>query len=216
MCLQRYLSRDELESFEQNVHQELSEASSISQAHFVKMIFQLHLLIDSVAHAAGVPTDGGEPLWIRPDLVLGMDTVEKAGAFLCGLARSIRQRSKEGPDRTDSSVILAARRFIQENYMVDLNLTMLAEKYNYNPSYFSELFKAKVGKTFIQYVTEVRMSEAVSLLEHTSLSLWDIAELTGFSNASYFSSKFKRMYGIAPSEFRQQPPEKFISEKPKK
>ena len=50
--------------------------------------------------------------------------------------------------------------------------------------------------------TVVRMKQAVHLLEETNLSLWDIAELTGFSNASYFSSKFKRVYGITPSEFR--------------
>ncbi|MNW13534.1 HTH-type transcriptional regulator GadW [compost metagenome] len=60
------------------------------------------------------------------------------------------------------------------------------------------------------------MAQAVRLLEHTTLSLWDIAELTGFSNASYFSSKFKRVYGTAPSEFRQQQPEKFNSKVPKK
>ncbi|MNL69635.1 HTH-type transcriptional regulator YesS [compost metagenome] len=100
--------------------------------------------------------------------------------------------------------------------MYDLHLTMLAERFNYNSSYFSELFKAKFGKAFIQYVTEVRMAQAVHLLEETSLNLWDIAELTGFSNASYFSSKFKKIYGMAPSDFRLQSPEKFNSEKPKK
>lgn len=216
MRMQRYLQRGEMEQFEQTVHQELNDAFYISQARFVKMIFQLYLLLESEAHTAGVAQESGGQLWLRPDLVLELNNVEKAHRFLCGLAQTIRKTAKDGAEQTESSVIHAAQQYIRQNYMYDLNLTMLAEKFNYNASYFSELFKAKVGKTFIQYLTEVRMTEAVTLLEQTTLGLWDIAELTGFSNASYFSSKFKRMYGIAPSDFRQRPPEKFISKHPKK
>ncbi|OXM84483.1 response regulator [Paenibacillus rigui] len=214
--LQRYLARRELDLFGQTVMQELTEAFYVSQTHFVKMIFQLCLLLDSAAQAAGVPFDHGQQLWLRPDFVLGLDSVEKAQLFVTGLGRTLIQMTGDHPDQAETSVIQAAQQFINENYMYDLNLTMLADKYNYNTSYFSELFKAKVGKTFIQYLTDVRMNRAVSLLNSTSLGLWDIAELTGFSNASYFSSRFKRMYGISPSDFRQKPPEKFISEEPKK
>ncbi|MNJ78728.1 Exoenzyme S synthesis regulatory protein ExsA [compost metagenome] len=59
------------------------------------------------------------------------------------------------------------------------------------------------------------MAHAIQMLKNTTLSLWDIAELTGFSNASYFSSKFKRMYGMTPSEYRQHSSEKIDSEFPK-
>ncbi|MFB5760764.1 response regulator transcription factor [Paenibacillus medicaginis] len=114
------------------------------------------------------------------------------------------------------SLMDAVQQYIDDNYMFDLNLTMIAERFNYNPSYFSEMFKAKAGKTFIQYLTDIRMVHAARLLEETKLGLWEIAELTGFSNASYFSTKFKRMYGMSPSEYRQRQPEKFKSEEPKK
>ena len=142
--------------------------------------------------------------------------MEKAVRFLNRLALKIVHRLKSESGEADSSLIKAAQKFIDENYMYDLNLTMIAEKFNYNPSYFSEMFKSKVGKSFIQYVNEVRMEHAVRLLEETTLSLWDIAELTGFSNASYFSSKFKRMYGMTPSDYRQRASVKFESENPKK
>src|SRR5690606_7009446 len=98
--------------------------------------------------------------------------------------RSLKQRQEDD----EQSQISAARQYIDDNYMYDLTLTMIAAKFNYNPSYFSELFKEKIGKTFIQYVTEVRMDHARRLLEDTALGLWDIAEFTGFSNPSYFSS----------------------------
>jgi two-component system response regulator YesN len=212
----RYLSRGEREAFEQAVRRELQEAIGMSKARFYKVIFQLYLAIESVAYDARVPLESGDQLWLRPEIALSFDSAEKAVRFLNRLALKIVHRLKSESGEADSSLIKAAQKFIDENYMYDLNLTMIAEKFNYNPSYFSEMFKSKVGKSFIQYVNEVRMEHAVRLLEETTLSLWDIAELTGFSNASYFSSKFKRMYGMTPSDYRQRASVKFESENPKK
>ncbi|MBD0382967.1 response regulator transcription factor [Paenibacillus sedimenti] len=141
----------------------------------------------------------------------------KAQQFLYKLAHKIVRGSENNPAEAEQSIIQAAEQYIHDNYMYDINLTMLAERFNYNSSYFSEMFKAKAGKTFIQYITDVRMAKAVQLLEETMLSLWDIAELTGFTNASYFSSKFKRLYGMPPSEYRlRKEPEKFDNQEPKK
>ncbi|CAM3844941.1 response regulator [Cohnella lubricantis] len=129
--------------------------------------------------------------------------------------QAARQRNNE-PEDGELSLIEAVRRYIDDNYMSDLNLTEIAERFNYNPSYFSEMFKNKVGRTFIQYLTDARMAQAVRLLEGTQLNLWDIAELTGFSNASYFSSKFKKRFGMTPSDYRQKASGKFDNEVPKK
>ncbi|SFM02801.1 two-component system, response regulator YesN [Paenibacillus sp. 1_12] len=214
--IQRQLARGELELFTQTVHKELTEAFVESQVQFVKLVLQLYLLLDSMAYTAGVQLDTGEQLWVRPDMVLALDTIDKAQSFLAHLGEKIDHKTKADMEDPEQSMIQAALQFIDSNYMYEINLTMLADRFSYNSSYFSELFKSKVGKTFIQYVTEVRMAQAMRLLVDTPLSLWDIAELTGFSNASYFSSKFKRMYGMTPSDFRQSPPEKFNNELPKK
>jgi two-component system response regulator YesN len=214
--IQRYLIRGELESFEQVIHEELNHAFFESQAHFIKLIFQIYLLLDSMAYAAEVILDGEEQLWVRPERVLGLETVDKASDFLVRLGRKVHFKSKKEADDLELSMTRTAQKFIGENYMYDLDLTTLAERYNYSPTYFSELFKAKVGKTFIQYLTEVRMAHVVRLLQETALNLWDIAELTGFNNVSYFSAKFKRMYGMSPSDFRQRSSEKIDNEMPKK
>jgi two-component system response regulator YesN len=200
--IRRCLARGEWDAFAQAVQGELRRAFRESRVHAVKMLFQLYFLLDAAAEASGVPLDSGEQLWVRPDMALGLDTAEKAAAFLLKIGRKICDKAKADAKDPDPSLMQAVLRFIEDNHMEDLNLTALAERFNYNPSYFSELFKAKVGKTFIQHLTEVRMARAVRLLEETRLTLWDIAELTGFSNAGYFSARFKRMYGITPSEYR--------------
>ncbi|RTE05455.1 response regulator transcription factor [Paenibacillus whitsoniae] len=205
------LLKGDMAAFQRTVRQELEKAFGVSQAYFVKIIFRLYLGIEAAAHESGVELDRKDELWMRPDLVLGFHTVERAEQFLVEMAQRIQRRTSE------ESGFQAVKQFIDSHYMYELNLTLLAERFNYYPSYFSELFKAKVGVTFIQYLNDVRMTHAVRLLEETALSLWDIAELTGFANASYFSSKFKKQYGLSPSEYRaQRKNEKSDSELPKK
>ncbi|MHA6485101.1 response regulator [Paenibacillus sp. strain BS8-2] len=214
--LQRVLKKAELESFGRIVEELLVQAQRYSKTAFVKTIFRLQLAVESFAEQAGSPLEGRDALWLRPDVALQLRTPELALAHIRKLAASVISRLCERGEDAELSVIEASRVYIDENYMYELNLTSLAEKFNYNPSYFSELFKAKTGKTFIQYVSDVRMGHAAKLLHETSLGLWDISELTGFSNPSYFSSRFKRMYGMSPSEYRQRPSEKNDSELPKK
>ncbi|CAI6035924.1 response regulator transcription factor [Cohnella sp. JJ-181] len=215
---ERYLERGELEAFERAIRQPLEEAFAASQAGFVKVIFQLYLQLESRANESRIALDHAEQLWLRPEMALALDSADKAGLFLARIAEKVARQHRNEAEENDHALIDAVLRYIGENYMTDLNLTDLAERFNYNPSYFSEMFKSKVGKTFIQYITDARMAQAIRLLEGTQLGLWDIAELTGFSNASYFSSKFKRMYGVTPSDYRQRASAtgKIDSEVPKK
>lgn len=215
--IRKCLQKGDTEDFVSSVRRELSYAFGKSQAHFVKAIFQLYLVVEAAVHESGARLDAKDALWIRPELALELSSVGKAEQFFREAAEQLLARTKEEPEDSDKKLFQAVRQFIDGHYMYDLTLTMLAERFSYHPSYFSELFKSKMGKTFVQYVTEVRMGQATRLLEETSLSLWDIAELTGFANASYFSSKFKKQYGVSPSEYRQKTAhEKIDSEQPKK
>ena len=87
--LQRYLARGELAAFEQAIHKELKAAFAASQARFVKLIFQLYLMLDTLAFTAGIILDSTEQLWIRPEQVWGFDTAAKAQQFLNKLAHKI-------------------------------------------------------------------------------------------------------------------------------
>ncbi|MBD2845686.1 response regulator [Paenibacillus sp. IB182496] len=200
--MRRLLQRGELERYNEAVLQELRAAAARSRGHLVKTILQLYLVLDAEATAAHVRPGSGEQLWVRPEMALALDTPDKGARFLAALARRIAEERRAEAGGDEQFQIGEALQYLEDNYMYDLNLPMLAERFNYHPTYFSELFKARTGKTFIQALTEVRMKHARQLLRQTELGLWDIAELTGFSNASYFSAKFKKMFGVSPSEFR--------------
>ncbi len=204
--IERYLAKGEYAAFDQAVRPILQLAFTGPAASRVKVIFQLYLALESAASDLLIRIESAEQLWIRPELAYSLDSVDKAYSYLTGIARKIARQREEGTDAADVNLIESVRRYIDDHYASDLNLSDMAARFNYHPSYFSELFKKRVGRTFIQYLTDVRMTQAIRLLEETQLSLWDIAELTGFSNASYFSSKFKKIYGVSPSDYRERLP----------
>jgi len=93
--------------------------------------------------------------------------------------------------------------FIDANYMGTVSADKMASMCNMSYSYFSRFFKASIGKTFSEYLTYVRVTEAEKLLVSTDKNVSQIAVETGFSNASYFITQFKKLKHMTPKKFQQ-------------
>lgn len=81
-------------------------------------------------------------------------------------------------------------------------LSYFAEKYGYNISYFSQLFKKVVGTSFAEYFIMLKMDKAKLLINSTSSSLQDIASSVGYDDYYHFSKMFKKYTKYSPTEFR--------------
>ncbi len=92
--------------------------------------------------------------------------------------------------------------YIHLHYSQPLTLTILAEHLNWNPSYLSHIFKRQIGRSFIEYLHELRIGMASSLLLTTKLTVSEIALEVGFDNFRTFSRVFKEQKGVSPKEFR--------------
>lgn len=103
-----------------------------------------------------------------------------------------------------SKNICLAVEYIHSHYKEQISLEQVADQVYLNPEYFSRAFKAEVGQTFVNYLTDVRLKASVQLLEHTALRVQDIAQQVGYYNASYFSTTFKKKYGMSPYEYRRK------------
>ena len=102
-----------------------------------------------------------------------------------------------------TDLILKAKMFIDQHYDDPmLNLTVIADVVNLNPSYFSNLFSHTMGRTFIEYLTGIRIEKAKTLLRSSGMSTSEIAFAVGYSDSNYFTKVFKKITSESPRSFR--------------
>ena len=85
----------------------------------------------------------------------------------------------------------------------DLNLDMVAADLGTNRARINACLKEESGLTFTAYINKLRLTEAARLLLHKETSIAEIADEVGYSNASYFTTVFKKEYACTPGEFRR-------------
>ena len=103
-----------------------------------------------------------------------------------------------------------ALQFIDKNLDANLSLETISKVAFYSPYHFHRIFKAIIGETLNVYITRKRIEKTASILmRKREASITDLAYQFGFSSNSAFTKAFKKFYGISPSEFRKQTPDKF-------
>ena len=94
-------------------------------------------------------------------------------------------------------------KYVKENCREDISLSTISGIANLAPQSFCRLFKKKVKKNFIQYLNEVRVSNACKLLMESDLSAAEIAYECGYKTVSNFNKLFKKITGVAPKEYKK-------------
>ena len=97
--------------------------------------------------------------------------------------------------------------YMKQNYG-DSGLTVeqIAEQAGLSASRFSVLFRQETGQTVNDYLTEIRISQAIFLLENSSCKIYEIAELVGYKSSQYFGQVFQQKTGYKPLHFRKKKP----------
>ncbi len=93
--------------------------------------------------------------------------------------------------------------FVYKNYPYKLVFSEIAKSENLNMYYLSHLFQQIVGNSFRNFVSTVRVEISERLLLATNLSISQIAQAVGFSNAKYYIKNFEMWFGSHPKEYRE-------------
>lgn len=105
--------------------------------------------------------------------------------------------------RRYSDIIEIAKDQIRKTYMSDeISLNTIAAEVGMSPSYFSSIFSKEMGKTFVEYLTEIRMDRAKELLMCSSMKTSEIGYEVGYKDPHYFSYIFKKTQNCTPKKFR--------------
>ena len=93
--------------------------------------------------------------------------------------------------------------YLQSSYSQKITVEKLAEEFHTNRTSLLNDFKKYTGQSVNQYLIQLRLTMASTLLRDTELSVEEICERTGFSDISYFSKVFKKKLNHTPSKYRK-------------
>ena len=82
-----------------------------------------------------------------------------------------------------------------------ISLQELADQVHLSREVCCRLFKKMTGKTITGYLEEYRVNKSLPLVQSCQYSMIQIADMTGFSNASRFARAFRRQFGCNPGEY---------------
>jgi AraC-like DNA-binding protein len=113
------------------------------------------------------------------------------------------QQTELGGDLAPA-VLRTAQARMRDEFACDLDMRQLARELNVSYSWFRHAFVQQTGFSPHQYLVELRLAHARSLLAQSSLKIKEIATQSGFPDEHYFSRHFKAKAGLTANEWRLQ------------
>ena len=109
-----------------------------------------------------------------------------------------------GQNGKQSKYVLDALDYMNQHYGDSkLTVTHIATSLNLSEGHLSHLFKKETGYTINNYLTRYRIQSAMKLLQNYHYKVYEVGEMVGYKDMTYFSSLFKKIVGVTPSAYQQ-------------
>ncbi|MGG1516604.1 helix-turn-helix domain-containing protein [Paenibacillus oryzisoli] len=123
--------------------------------------------------------------------------------WLGPIVQIVTDKEQLGKFKVDTKLQDKINQFIEANLGNQLSLDLVAEHLNISSNYVSKLFKTVNGKTFTEYVTDLRLKRALVMLMEERLPVQDISSQLGYNSTHYFIRIFKEKYGHTPKQYQK-------------
>ena len=93
--------------------------------------------------------------------------------------------------------------YIEANLLNDLSLNDIAHQSNYSKTHMSRMFNKIVGVSLTEYINRRRLTNTALMLKDTDKPIEYISDIYRFGSSKYFSTMFRKEFGISPSMYRR-------------
>ncbi|MCQ6559382.1 response regulator [Paenibacillus mendelii] len=197
--LGEYLATGQTEAFDSVWRLLIAEPMRLESVHaaislvFLRHIhrFNLHDRLSGHMDLSVLMQPSGSPL----DPAAWIDYYDRLASAIFDLQQ---QDQAERQDRTIDLV----KRYIHDHLGEDLSLVRLSEVAEWNPSYLSRAFKKVTGTNVLAYIHEMKLKEAMRMLQQPELKIHEISAELGFISPPHFTRFFKKASGQTPQDYR--------------
>ena len=171
--------------------------------HRVKHIF-LQLLNESQSFLTDFDDESqGEASLNVENTLNNLFSLEELKDYYMSFFSNISETAKENSNTNNYNIVDKLCVYIKKNYRKNLSLEILSSMLYMNRSYLSQCFKKQTGETFVDYVNNVRIENAKTLLKGSEKKAYQIAKSVGYSNSKYFFRVFKKKTGMTPEQYKE-------------
>ncbi len=137
--------------------------------------------------------------------LLMIDSAQELATWFTDIGLTVRNILREQRSSATRSFVKNAKDYVRDHFGdSDLTINDVCQELGVSCAYFSTVFKKETGQTFINYLTDYRMQEAVRMMIEQDEKTYVIAEKVGYSDANYFSYVFKKQFGMSPTKYKKQ------------
>jgi len=105
---------------------------------------------------------------------------------------------------TQRAIVREVIQYLKDNYPQPIQIRDIAAQVHMSERHISRVFLKATSKTIKTYLTELRLDKACNLLLKVNIPITEVAQQTGYPDMRYFSTLFRKQFGITPSAFRHQ------------
>ncbi|MCR8848127.1 response regulator [Rossellomorea sp. SC111] len=203
--LSNSMEQGDFESFKKHLLITLAECDRQSVMSYSFAASRVLFMLGSMARKYDLYTDDlKKKMWNCQLGIWELTSRDRVKGELLDLARMIAEKVSETRHSSNGIAIVEnVRRYMDRHYTNEISLSSLADQFHINSAYLSEMFKELIGQNFSDYLVNLRMEKARSLLMDEQLKVIEIAHLVGYSNSGYFSTVFKKRFGLKPLDYRK-------------
>jgi len=165
------------------------------------IINEISILLLSKGDSFDMGYNNGDEIFKAFQSCIKLEQVKELVNILLINANSFFTQKRENKEEY---IFNSVMNIIENEYMNDTGLEVIAFRLGISPSYLGGLFKKYAGKRFTEVLTEFRMKKAKEMLISGKDSIKDIAKKAGFINTSYFCTVFRKIHGISPMGYREK------------
>jgi two-component system response regulator YesN len=207
-ALENYLKFGDLDAFDAFFENNLClicESASQSGLVMHYVFLEVFMTITQFVSDLSAGTEPGTPEIQKIEKILQrVTTSEQIGAELKQMISSALVFRNKQASHQRTMMIQRAKAYVDAHFCdPDLQMSHVARKFNLSPNHFSTVFSQQIGEPFRDYLGNLRIKRAKELLRTTNLTSAQVAFQSGYNDAHYFSTFFKKKTGFAPLQFRK-------------
>jgi two-component system response regulator YesN len=134
---------------------------------------------------------------------LGVETLEDIEKQLIDNIEKLINIIKEYNLNHSDNTVQRACEYVLNHIDEDIALTSIANNLNISKNYLCSIFKQQTGENFLEYATKAKMERAKVLLKRHDYKVYEVSDMLGYKETTYFSKLFKKHTGHTPAEYKK-------------